>query len=214
MILMADAMNILVTFLIGADRRGHPGSMTDWWAVSAAWASAVGSLAAVIAALYIAGRGWRDAAARETSAQARLIHCHTDWTTMSEEHPNMWSNVPRFVFAVRNGSDQPIYQVRILKQGIEIAMVPAGSVHHETMTRKQAQDFGFPSPMPNDRGPFPGPYPVAVEFSDAAGLRWVRDGSSVRLAPSHTPSQEDGGMRLGKARAAARGWVSQLLGKK
>lgn len=98
------------------------------------------------------------------------------------ETPGVWTTIPRPVFAVRNDSDQPIYQVRILGQAIEIAMVHAGSVHHETMTREQAESFGFEQPLPRAEGPHPEPHPVAVEFSDAVGLRWVRDAGSVRPA--------------------------------
>jgi hypothetical protein len=38
--------------------------VTDWSADAAAWATAVGTGAAAVAALYIANRGWREAAAQ------------------------------------------------------------------------------------------------------------------------------------------------------
>jgi len=94
----------------------------------------------------------------------------------------IWTSLSRPVFAVRNDSDQPIYQVRILGQAIEIAMVHAGSVRHATMMPEQAESFGFEQPLPGAEGPHAGPFPVAVEFSDAVGLRWVRDAGSVRPA--------------------------------
>jgi hypothetical protein len=55
--------------------------VTDWWADSAAWASAVGTVSATAAALYVALRGWRDAAAERAdreAAQARLIVMEKD----------------------------------------------------------------------------------------------------------------------------------------
>jgi len=55
----------------------------------------------------------------------------------------IWTSLSRPVFAVRNDSDQPIYQVRILGQAIEIAMVHAGSVRHATMMPEQAERFQF-----------------------------------------------------------------------
>jgi hypothetical protein len=95
--------------------------MTNWWDVSAAWAGAAGSFAAVVVALYIAMRGWREAADREIRAQARLVHCYTDW---GEAHspPRPTSGA---VFVVRNDSEQPIYGVRIEDHEGRIAMIPA-----------------------------------------------------------------------------------------
>ena len=50
--------------------------MTDWWADSAAWASAVGTISATVTALYIASRSWREAAVEREdrdAIQARRI---------------------------------------------------------------------------------------------------------------------------------------------
>ena len=152
--------------------------MTNWWEVSAAWAGAAGSFAAVVVALYIAGRGWRDAADRETRAQAQLVHCYTDWAEPT--HGNKGAGTVSFgpVFVVRNGSSQPIYKVRGLQEPkFTLAMVPAGDMLRVRMTAAQAKVFGFQTPA------YQGPYPVTIAFSDAAGLRWVRetDGSLVHI---------------------------------
>src|ERR1035441_194765 len=50
--------------------------MTDWWADSSSWASAIGTIGATVPALYIALRSWRDAAAERAdrdAAQARQV---------------------------------------------------------------------------------------------------------------------------------------------
>jgi hypothetical protein len=44
--------------------------VTDWWSDSAAWATAVGTISATITALYIASRGWREAAAEREDREA------------------------------------------------------------------------------------------------------------------------------------------------
>ena len=156
--------------------------MTDWGAVSAAWAGAAGSFAAVVVALYIAGRGWRDAAARETRAQAHLVHCYTGWAqaTRGLRGP---LNPDGPVFVVRNDSEQPVYRVEIpgSEEEIEIPVIPAGDVCTQAMRRVDAQSFGFGTSA------YQGPYPVAVEFSDAAGLRWMRNrDGSLHQSPGRT----------------------------
>src|SRR5690242_3151441 len=98
--------------------------MTNWWEVSAAWAGAAGSFAAVIAALYIARRGWRDAAAREMRAQAQLVHCYTAWGPPLQGE-GAGEDDHRALFVVRNDSNQPIYRVEIPEAKIEIPLITA-----------------------------------------------------------------------------------------
>ena len=141
--------------------------MTNWWEVSAGWAGAAGSLAAVAVALYIAVRGWRDAERREIQAQARLVHCYAKWEIM--DLPNLsYAEGPAFV--VRNDSDQPIYRVRILRREQEYPMINAHDSRVETMTGDEPKSYGFDVGKSTDAGP----YPVSVVFSDAAAVRWLR----------------------------------------
>lgn len=166
--------------------------VTNWWDVSAAWASAAGSFAAVAVALYIATRGWRDAAAREVRAQAQLVHCHTYWGGVTDRPlPGVGP-----MFLVRNDSDQPIYKVRIQDHEGTIAMIPAEGERRVSMAQAEAKKFGFQTSA------YDGPYPVAIFFSDAATLRWHRDRDGS-LYQVRVPSRE-GKLRSGWARMKGR----------
>ena len=121
----------------------------------------------MVAALYIAGRGWRDAERRETQAQARLVHCYAKWENLGRpDRP--YAQGPAFV--VRNDSDQPVYRVRILAREHEYPMINAHDSRAEAMTEDEAKSYGFGGGKPVDVGP----YPVPVVFSDAAAVRWLR----------------------------------------
>ena len=77
--------------------------VTDWWADSAAWATAVGTISATVTALYIASRGWREAAAEREdrdAAQARRV--------VVDDYENG-------TFKIINFSDAPILNVGVLK---------------------------------------------------------------------------------------------------
>ena len=111
--------------------------MTNWWEVSAAWAGAAGSFAAVAVALYIAVRGWRDAASREIRAQAQLVYCYTSLERLDDAR--FPGAVPAFV--VVNGSDQPVFGVRIADRKAGLPLIPAHNVQLEAMSSAEAREL-------------------------------------------------------------------------
>jgi hypothetical protein len=152
--------------------------VTDWWSDSAAWATAVGTISATVTALYIASRGWRDAAAERDdrdAAQARRVIVEE-----SEEGS----------FKITNFSDAPFLNVGVLiavrvrsgwmadnpSEMIETRLRGVGSdmltvlPPNETLTADALSE--------NHSGIM-----LTIRFTDANGLDWkrTRNGRPRRL---------------------------------
>ncbi len=150
--------------------------MTDWWGDSAAWATAVGTIGATITALYIASRGWREAAAEREdreAAQARRV---------------VVDGNGKGSFKIINLSDAPILEVGLLKA----ARLEYGWQFKELIeTRLREDKSGMRAVLrPNETLTVDvlseedhSNIALTIRFTDANGLNWQRtsNGAPRRL---------------------------------
>lgn len=160
--------------------------MTDWWADSAAWASAVGTIGATVTALTVAWRGWRDAAAERAdrdAAQARqVVVTAISGTTMQVTNfsaaPILYVQAKHVWLMSMNGQPLDKYQARLQgadPRGVRVVLSPQESVKVDISTQT-----GAPPP--------PGGYALTLRFTDAAGLDWERTGNDPPRRLINDPS--------------------------
>jgi hypothetical protein len=149
--------------------------VTDWWADSAAWATAVGTISATVTALYIASRGWREAAAEREdreAAQARRV-------VMDDNEEGS--------FKITNLSDAPVLEVGVLMA----ARLEYGWKFKELIeTRLREDRSGMRTVLrPNETltvdvlSEDHSHIALTIRFTDANGLDWkrTRNGRPRRL---------------------------------
>jgi hypothetical protein len=146
--------------------------VTDWWGDSAAWATAVGTISATVTALYIASRGWREAAAEREdrdAAQARRV-------TVDDNQEGSYK--------ITNFSDAPILNVGVrsairVKYGwlpdnppefIETRLRGASSGERRVLG--PGETLTIDALSENHSG-----IKLTIRFTDANGLDWKRTSS-------------------------------------
>ena len=150
--------------------------MTDWWADSASWASAIGTIGATVSALYIALRSWRDAAAERAdrdAAQARQVVINYLKSAVVEVtnfsiSPILFLLV-RDVWRLNDDHTQVAERYRARVQGADARRAKLLLAPQETIRIDITSSTGSP--------PLPGAYALTIRFTDAAGLDWERTGN-------------------------------------
>jgi hypothetical protein len=146
--------------------------VTDVSGDLASWVSAVGTIGATVAALYIAQRGWREAGAERLhrdAAQAQQIVMEQKGATLEITN---FSEAPIMDLQIMNPIDQQqsvvcLARIRDADQrGFRVILGPKESAVVDVMS---------PDGEPADPG---GSYTVTAIFTDAAGMDWQRDGNN------------------------------------
>jgi hypothetical protein len=157
--------------------------MTDWWSDSAAWASAIGTIAATSTALVVALRAWRDTEAERKArdaeradrdaAQARLIVVSSP-NGASIEVSN-FSTAPilhvevQHVWRMSSDATRPVeqYQARLRGGDSRKVWTVLAPQESKTVDIVSQDSNGIPR----------GNYALTIRFTDAAGLDWERTGN-------------------------------------
>ncbi|MFD5831014.1 hypothetical protein [Lentzea sp. NPDC060358] len=162
----------------------------DWWGAAGQWGGAVGSFAAVVAALWIAKKGARDAAriaeqgAREVAARelrrqrASAMLVHGEFGRVQGHDHVVIVNASQFpvvdaqVIAAKGNPDVPLIPpdnrrwpvYRVLKPGEQVAARPISGSAPDGVYRGFGQL---------------GAYAIVIEFTDIEGYRWRREGEGL-----------------------------------
>jgi hypothetical protein len=149
--------------------------VTDWWADSAAWATAVGTGAAAFVALYIANRGWTIAANERADREA--VQARQVVISPSEG-----------ALRITNHSSLPIADLRVWEDSwpgaapIEpLEKVSVGANEQgawTTLLAGESVEIKFRRPGDLEYLPGSNPNSLAIRFRDAAGLEWQRRGNN------------------------------------
>lgn len=146
------------------------------WTIVAAVATAVAAVAALVA-LWFTASTERRAVELQRREQASRVAVWPEGTQYHAEEGETQYHAP-FTAIVNNGSDQPIYQVRVELLPVEW-----------TKSSKAVDASGWLTIQPNDTGEAPMPKlegrmeivdglpaqpPMRLYFRDGAGVRWVR----------------------------------------
>lgn len=166
------------------------GQSADWWGAAGQWGGAIGSVAAVIAALWIARKGARDAAqiaeqgARETAARelrrqrasAMLVHGEFDSSGMID------------VVAITNDSEFPVVDVQVVevKGSTLVPLLPPSGKNWPVYRVLKPRSRVNVKPMFGVAadGTYYGvgklsSYSIVIEFTDIEGYRWRREGEGL-----------------------------------
>ena len=162
--------------------------MTDWWADSAGWATALGTIGATVTALTLAWRTRQDAAAERAdrdAAQARQVVLRDlPGTSMRITNfsvaPILYVQV-QHIWLMDMDSLRPVEQLLGQLQGgdprgVCIVLPPQESVIVDVITQT-----GAPAPG--------GGYALTIRFTDSAGLDWER--RSARASASASVALQD-----------------------
>jgi hypothetical protein len=169
----------------------------DWGTVPD-WLAAIGTLAAFGVALRLLAKelaARREQEEDRRSSQARLVSA---WPT----DPQVEGGRLRVTVVVKNGSDEPVYQVHAVLVPPDspwaedpeagAGQVPAAEIGRMMLPPGQKEEGRFPMIMSILHTGI-GPGPVGISFTDAAGRRWKRypDGRLVELNRPLRRSRKD-----------------------
>lgn len=149
----------------------------DWWSAISTAVGAIGTLSAVIVALWLARRQTNENRLKERRGQAEKVTAWLDYDAPVAQN----DTYKRFVgLVVRNASDQLVYEMvaQVVRSGKSDGNV--------VRTGDQARDFGamIGSARPGETksrindggGGMHAQYAVEISFRDASGNYWIRYG--------------------------------------
>lgn len=142
--------------------------------LSADWWSAIGTIAAVVVALVLAGKQSRDTLRRERQIQAEKITAWLDFSTQVSVR-----------LRVRNASDQLIYDLVAQAVSVQGAFRTTAVLDTEERNREFGALIGNVPPgetvseINTGGGGMHLRFAVEIAFRDAAGRFWLREGDGT-----------------------------------
>lgn len=152
------------------------------WGDVPSWFSAIGTVGALLAALWLLREDLRDRRANRRADRERTARRISGWCDMDTEPARLW---------VQNLAEEPVYDVvaYVGKRGTNLSALPEPENRYMepvfgVIPPGQKLDFEISDSALISEAPFPDIPSVAVEFTDPNGVHWRRleDGSLREIA--------------------------------
>lgn len=150
----------------------------DWWGAAGQWGGAIGSVAAVVAALWIARQGTRDAAERDYRRQrANAVLVYSELRQTPE---NRWE------LLVGNDGQYPVVDLRVIGLRGEVVVMPPLTGWPTRSALRPGDEWKEPMRQiigltPFARAGFSVDYGAVIEYTDVEGYRWRRAGHKLPM---------------------------------